>query len=214
MRRFVLVSLVLLLGGSALGQEAFKIGGYTVEPPDNVRGLKWGCKKAKCALGEPIGPRYYVVVQLSAIPTVEERELLGQRGVVLGDYIGGKSYFASMPVAKSFRHLLKGTSVASVFQLPVEAKCNQAIVDNRVPGYAKKGGLIGVIVGYFEGLEQDWVERRLGELGIEGMHMMGASFHRFRVYLPREKVLELAGESWVQSVGLVSPPQVLFKQGF
>ncbi len=171
-----------------------------------MRVFRWGCRGARGELGESIGPRHYVAIQFSGVPTVEQRDLLRQRGVQLDDYLGGNAYFASLPVAKSYRHLLKGTSVVSVFQLPAEAKCSWAIMDSSVPGYAKEGSRVGVVVGFFEGLEQDWIEKRLGELGIEGVHMVGESFHRFRVFLPREKVLELAAESWVKSVSMLPPP--------
>ncbi len=210
------LSILLALTSISLAlfaQTPFEVNGQEVAPPDNTRALRWGCRKAKRKLGQPVNGQYYLIAQLAHLPNPEERAAITQRGIALKSYLGGNAYYITAPADGKWRKRIKGTIIVSLFPLPPKVKCSRFILSGDVPDYARKGGRMGISVGYYEGFPDEWVRKRLEELGANGrIRIMGEPFWSLEAWVSQEVALRIAGESWVQRVGLVSPPNELYRE--
>lgn len=203
------ISLLILLSltvGELSAQRPLRIGGNQIDPPANARAVGRGKKEAIATLGEPLEGYYYLLVQLKAIPTKEEREALSVRGIRLMDYVGEQSYYVRIE-AEEVSKRVRRTPIVSLMPIRWEWKTSEAIITGEIPPYALRGAEVGAWVSFFEGFSEEWVAARLKSMNIS-LSKGGISplLRGFTVWLPREKLIELAKETWVVSVSLVSPP--------
>lgn len=210
MKRVLLLLAGCLSVGGISAQMAFSLGNHRVEPLKNARQVERKGLKVVNGIDAPVEGYYYLLVQLTTLPTAQARTELLEQGVQLLDYVGDNTYFAR--IAENFTHRrLRRLGVLSFVFPEWQWKVNAALANNEIPSYAKKGLRVGVVVSHFAGVSPEFAKGRMKAMGIpfdEGAY--SEFFLSFTLWIPQQQALELARESWVQHVALVSPPSELF----
>ena len=148
----------------------------------------------------------YQIVQFHAIPTMEEKKQLGEKGIKLLDYVQGNAYYAEVP-ANMYRLKSRDLkSIRSLVEIKPEYKIERNIAENNIPDYARAGGdLIKVVVTCFDGCEDEEFYRNLKSLRATNIRLL-KYFGTIHTEIPVRNIHELALLYWVQNIQLAPPP--------
>lgn len=165
-------------------------------------------------------------LEISALPTAEERKHLRSLGVELVDYIAKNRYWSLVhdTALKGFRvQKDEAGGVVYVTRAPgasrnvelravmhtVHDAVNKAILEERVPEWARtEQGLWQMVLSYRKGMAPDTVEKYVREAGGK----VGEHISMFRILYftgTRAVACQLGGMAWVGSVSFISPPAEL-----
>ncbi|HPN22867.1 MAG TPA: hypothetical protein PK758_13275, partial [Tenuifilaceae bacterium] len=151
MKKIYLLWVFLFLAVATFAQKEILLGSGKITLKENVNEFIYG----KQNLPDSIVYRdnYYVVVQLSSIPTKKEKEALKTKGIELKSYIQDRTYFATIKKdsKSSVGSILKSTNIKSILQIEPEWKIENKVYNGEIPDYAKVGNDIAKIeLIYFE----------------------------------------------------------------
>lgn len=207
---YVLVCILFGLSGQGLkAQQSFFYGPYEIDPPGNVWKLKGKNKNVSDELGEPVENAYYVLGQFKTNPSACERDEYAMHGLRLLHYIGYQTYYVRIDTAR-VKDAIGASNLVSLFPADWRWKCDLAIANDELPQeLMREDGSVGVIVIPFEGYPAEWIQAKLLTMNIESKHVfMHQPFNTFALWLPREKIIELAEQGWVRHVTLAGPEVV------
>lgn len=211
MRLVQMMVMAVLLPLAGQGQDGVRFGNQEVHPPANIRSLTRCGSKGLAQFGLPVEGYYYLLLQLEALPGAKTRDLLQDGGITLLDYMRGNTYFARISQGAKLSCLRK-CGARSLFAPQWQWKVEQILLCDTVPSFARRGDLLGVVVHYFEGVSEGYVLAEAKTLGISlAPNAISPIFRSFETWITRETLEELAAMPWVQYVGVVSPPQELFR---
>ncbi len=161
-----LFCLALLSALTAAAQEYVQLGRYTVPLPDNVAHPTRGAKAQD--LGTAVGKRHNVLVQLTAIPSEGERAALAAKGLVLGDYLGNRAYWATLPEGVNPAKAFRATTLRSVLPVAAEWKIAELLTAPTLPDWCQVDERTAKLeITYAHNVTDQAVEKTLRALGAQ-----------------------------------------------
>jgi len=140
--------------------------------------------------------QFFRIIHFSAIPSVEDKEVLKQAGVYLLDYLPVGGYFASIRTDFD-REALRMPTIRSI--IPVEAgyKLDPALVANNFPAHAVlEDGSVKLTLSYYPNLDPMAVTSELIKAGVRVLSR--EDFGRYmQIVVPVESIQSLANLPFV-----------------
>ncbi len=211
MRSFKLNSLLLLFVAlSALtlrAQESLQLGKHTVLLPDNVQRAIRGSNALE--LGRSSGNKYNVLVQLSAIPSEQERGALAAKGLQLGDYLGNRAYWATLPAGIDVRKAFHGTSLRTVLPIAPEWKVAELLTATELPEWSRVDEHTAKLeLSYASNVTDAEVQNALVALGAKKVKI-AKGWALASCELTRSSIDKVAALPWVLSIAPAPAPATL-----
>ncbi len=207
--RFYSFLLCLVVTGVfvARAQDYVQLGRYTVPLPDNV--LHPTRANALPDLGVSVGRQHNVLVQLTAIPSEGERAALAAKGLVLGDYLGNRAYWATLPEGINPVKTFRATTLRSVIPVAAEWKVDALLTTDPLPEWCKVDDrTLKIEVSYAHNVTDKMVEQTLQTLGGNKVRI-AQGWRVASCELPRTALLALAAYPWVLNVASTPAPATL-----
>lgn len=202
-----LFCLALLSALTAAAQEYVQLGRYTVPLPDNVAHPTRGAKAQD--LGTAVGKRHNVLVQLTAIPSEGERAALAAKGLVLGDYLGNRAYWATLPEGVNPAKAFRATTLRSVLPVAAEWKIAELLTAPTLPDWCQVDERTAKLeITYAHNVTDQAVEKTLRDLGAQKVRI-AEGWRVASCELPRTALVALATHPWVLSVAPAPAPATL-----
>lgn len=202
----LLLSIIPLRLPAQRGYEVH-LGNHSFVPPANMGQLQ---KERKLRGGENTlsNGRRVVLVQFYEMPTAQMQSALAKQGLCLQDYLGGRSYFATL-IPERIGKIARGGKIRSIVAVRPEWKINPTLSDGILPDYAttETGSLRATLV-YHADMNENSVRANLSRLGIKVDHVAPA-FRTMTIELPKAQLGELAAEPWVVAINPVAAPAEL-----
>ncbi len=213
--RFLRLNCLLLLfvALSALtlrAQESLQLGKHTVLLPDNVQHVTRGSNALE--LGHSSGNKYNVLVQLSAIPSEQERGALAARGLQLGDYLGNRAYWATLPAGIDVRKAFHGTSLRTVLAVAPEWKVAELLTEAELPEWSRVDEHTAKLeLTYAANVTDTEVQNALVALGAKKVNI-AKGWALASCEITRSAIDKVAALPWVLSIAPVPAPATLLNR--
>lgn len=202
----VLLLGIILAGLKGYGQPRVRVGVADFVPEQNV-GRTRG--KASLLQGIPTGGQLNMLVQLSGLPTAEERQALLAQGIALQDYVGGNAYWALVRSDAKPTRRVRGSrrlQVNSIMPLQPAWKMGARLLDWDVPSYAAAGSdAAKVDIRYARNASPEKVQRDLEAAGASISHL-SADFRSVNAVVSKSALELIAEIPYILSIDFVSPP--------
>lgn len=208
MRKYAIWLLFLLLVPfGAFAQQEVRIGGVSFVPEQNVGRTRGGLPTLHSA---PVGGVRNVLVQLSAVPTQRDVEQLKAQGLILGSYLGGNAYYATLRVdAKSVR--TRGGSqarVASLMDTRPEWKMDAEMAEGKAPAYAVSArGVARIVALCADNVTPEQVKQDFAAAGCAKVQVFKGSLLA-QAQMPLEARERIAALPYVLSLSYAGAPLV------
>ena len=154
MRRSLLLLLFLSIGLLLYAQEPVRFGDREVYLEANVHAKVRGHKTSSLELGIPTGEKLNVLVQFGTEKIAYDA--LKQKGVELGDYLGGNAYYAQI-VPGSRPSDFVGTGLRTVVPIRSEWKVVTALLQHKIPTWARQNDNIRMRLSWFNSVSWEQV---------------------------------------------------------
>lgn len=183
---------VLLVAGQAFGADAVLLKSRRFVPRPGLGDLS----QARQVDGSE---RIHVILQMNALPTVEQRAALAQAEVRMLSYIPNLAWLASLPVSGAER-VAAIPGVRSVAKIEPQDKIDPALRERGVNDYSKAdAGRVRLIATFFEDIDFQAGMEIIAPLG---GHIIGRSDadRHIVLLLPVDRIYDLAshdGVKWI-----------------
>ena len=203
MRRSLLLLLFLSIGLLLYAQEPVRFGDREVYLEANVHAKVRGHKTSSLELGIPTGEKLNVLVQFGIEKIVYD--VLKQKGVELGDYLGGNAYYAQITPGSRPSDFV-GTGLRTVAPIRGEWKVVNSLLQNTAPDWAVDGARLKMTLSWFSGVS--WVNvKSLLEKKQIAYHAASEPLQTVEIEGTRDAILALASEECVSFITWTAPPQ-------
>lgn len=205
MKKIYLLWVFLFLAVASFAQKEILLGSGKIKLKENVNEFIYGKQNLPDSI--VYKDKYYVVVQLSSIPTKKEKEVLKTKGIELKSYIQDKTYFATIKKdsKSSVGSILKSTNIKSILQIEPEWKIENKVFNGEIPDYAKVDNDIAKIeLIYFENSDINEIKSYLALKGYRTINF-AAEFNTITIEIPIHKAQELAKQPWVKWIEYIAP---------
>ncbi len=206
MRRSLLLLLFLSIGLLLYAQEPVRFGDREVYLEANVHAKVRGHKTSSLELGIPTGEKLNVLVQFGTEKIAYD--VLKQKGVELGDYLGSNAYYAQV-VSGSRPSDFAGTGLRTVVPICNQWKVVAGVFSHSIPEWVRQdGGKLKMTLSWFTTAEWRQIKDLLEAKGIR----YTAFSERLRVaeiIASESELLALASNNAVASLRWCDPPQQL-----
>ncbi|MBN1988344.1 MAG: S8 family serine peptidase, partial [Bacteroidales bacterium] len=210
MKKIYLLWVSLLISMLSFSQKGGMLGSGGYVPKENVQEFLAGTRTLPDSIS--FKGNYYVIVTLRSIPTQEEKDALKQKGIVLHNYLGNNSYYATIkqePKKGAIAEQLKSTPITSVTEGNAEWKISEAVSSGVVPEHAiVASGIVSVNVLYFELSDLLGIRDYLKSKGYRVSHI-AEEFQTITLEIPKNRIKELAQQPWVKWIEYIAPPAEL-----
>ncbi|MFT3681692.1 MAG: S8 family serine peptidase [Ferruginibacter sp.] len=144
---------------------------------------------------------YYVLLQFSTLPSKEQLSELKNNGIILGDYIPGNAYMASVKKTFDFSRL-KNLKISSVNMIPPFYKIDKRLLDYTADSTKDEQHLFAI--NYFKDIDEQTIKQSLRNAGaiIESVKFTAAGV----IYVQADKNIidAIAAIPFVNSISLQS----------
>ncbi|HPX04479.1 MAG TPA: hypothetical protein PLC17_00965, partial [Tenuifilaceae bacterium] len=210
MKKIYLLWVSLLISMFAFSQKVVSLGSGKYIPKENVQEFLAGTRTLPDSIS--FKGNYYVVVTLRSIPTQQEKDALKQKGIVLHNYLGNNSYYATIkqePKKGAIAEQLKSTPITTVTEGSTEWKISEAVSSGVVPEHAiVASGIVSVNVLFFELSDLSGIRDYLNSKGYRVSHI-AEEFQTITLEIPKNRIKELAQQPWVKWIEYIAPPAEL-----
>ena len=203
MRKGLFLLLFLCIGLLLYAQEPIRFDDREVYLEPNVRSNLRAANTSSLELGVPTGAKLNVLVQFEA--GEHPNEILSQKGVVLGDYLGSNAYWAEVAPGSSPSDFI-GTGLRTISAIRAEWKVPRSFLQQESPEWAKAGEKLQMSLTWFPTV--DWIKvRSLLEAKIITYRPPTLFARSVEVEGTYEQLRSLASAEWVAMLTWVKPPQ-------
>jgi len=212
MKRNILLIVFLCFGTFALAQEAIRFGDREIYLETNVTHTRHGgvSKTSSLELGVPTGEKLNVLVQFEKGKVYSE--LLAQKQVSLGDYLGNNAYYASIPSGKRPSDFV-GTGLRVVTPIRGAWKLPTAFVQKAEhPSWVEVGDKFKMSLSWFESASWEYIKRLLDSKALE-YTQPSLTLREVTVTATREELEALAEHEAIAYIQWCEPPRVLLNRG-
>ena len=203
MRGFLLSLLLLSVGCGLYAQEPVRFGNREVYLEANVRPEVRGRKTSSLELGTPTGDRLNVLVQFESNKIADE--VLAQKNVELGDYLGANAYYASVAPGSHPSDFV-GTGIRTVVPIRSEWKIISSLLEGRIPDWAVDGDKLKIDLIWSKGVNVELVKADLKRRGLT-FSVTSDLLRTAHLRATRDEALALAEAEYVISVRFAEPPK-------
>ena len=205
MKKFYLLWAFLLLAAISFAQKEIMLGSGRIKLKENVKEFISGKRDLPDSI--VYKDNYYVVVQLSSIPTKKEKDELKAKGIELKSYIKDNTYYATIKKNKksSVGNTLKSTKIRSVIEIEPNWKMEETVNNGEIPEHAKVSEEIAKIeLIYFENGDINDIKNYLSSKGYRILNF-AAEFSTISLEIPINDAKELAKLPWVKRIEYSAP---------
>ncbi len=196
---FLCVSLLLY------AQEPVRFGDRDVYLEANVRTKVRGHKTSSLELGTPTGERLNVLVQFESAKIAFE--VLKQKGIELGDYLGSNAYYAQVAPGSRPSDFV-GTGLRTIVPIRGEWKVVHSLLQGFTPEWAVEGKNLKVDLVWFKGVDAELVKADLHKRGLS-LNSVSDLLCTAEVMATREQIIALAEAEYVAAIRWPMPPMSL-----
>ena len=205
MRRVLFLLLFLCVGTCLYAQAPIRFGDREVYLEANVHAKVRGHKTSSLELGIPTGEKLNVLVQFGTEKIAYD--VLKQKGVELGDYLGSNAYYAQV-VPGSRPSDFVGTGLRTVVPIRGEWKVVHCLLQGQSPEWASEGDNLKVNLVWFKGVTEEQVRADLSKRGVK-FATSSDLLRTAQVTTTREQLLALADVEYVAFIRWIDPPTEL-----
>ena len=205
MRRSLLLLLFLSIGLLLYAQEPVRFGDREVYLEANVHAKVRGHKTSSLELGIPTGEKLNVLVQFGTEKIAYD--VLKQKGVELGDYLGSNAYYAQVAPGSRPSDFV-GTGLRTVVPIRSEWKVVAGVFSHAIPEWVHSAGKLKMTLSWFTDISWEQIKDLLVTKNIR----YTAFSERLRIVeivASESELLALAANNAVASLCWCDPPQQL-----
>ena len=153
-----------------------------------------------------LGKLAYALIQFEKLPADDQLRELEGLGIKLLEYLPHNTYVAAIPVDLNPEKLYD-FKVWGVYNIPLQAKMDEALRIRAIPGWALAGSKVESILKFYKNIPMEHALRWCRENGITILrHNKYNNF--IRVQYPLQRIEEIAALPWVAYLDLVPAPDV------